>query len=249
MFCMGNLLGLHTSTYYGKLSYSIAMHVNMHTVFTIKPSPLFHWIFKTHLVFNSLRHRRQVAGITVFRKMQCSLLPHPLDSLKLPQLKAYRSTRQSSASHQHTVVIPKSRTSQQQRSFLASYARLWNSLPASVVDVPSGQSFKSNVHHHLINLRPAQNIWTLAWASLRLLVLLGICPCWPNTNIGRPWKWCRTLSGCMVHYRGADRPWALWTRQYLSRGGGGGGGWARTDSVRSRYEINRYIYSFQSQIY
>ena len=34
--------------------------------------------------------------------------------------------------------------------FLASYAGLWNSLPASVVDVPSGQSFKSNVHHHLI---------------------------------------------------------------------------------------------------
>ena len=59
--------------------------------------------------------------------------------------------------------------------FLASYARLWNSLPASVVDVPSGQSFKSNVHHHLINLPPAQNtrIQTLAWASLRLLVLLG----------------------------------------------------------------------------
>ena len=71
----------------------------------------------------SLRHRRQVAGLTVFRKTQCSLLPHPLDSLKLPQLKAYRSTRQS-----------------------------------SVVDVPSGQSFKSNVYHHLINLPPAQNI-------------------------------------------------------------------------------------------
>ena len=74
--------------------------------------------------------------VSVFRKMQCSLLPHPLDSLKLPQLEAYRSTRQSSASHQHTVVIPKSRTSQHQRSFSASYARLWNSLPASVVDVP-----------------------------------------------------------------------------------------------------------------
>ena len=83
---------------------------------------------------------------------------NPLDSLKLRQLKAYHSTRQSSASHQHTVAIPKSRTSQHQRSFLASYARLWNSLPASVVDVPSGQSFKSNVHHHLINLPPAQNI-------------------------------------------------------------------------------------------
>ena len=54
------------------------------------------------LGIQSLRHRRQVAGLTVFRKMQCSLLPHPLDSLKLPQLKAYRSTRQSSASHQHS---------------------------------------------------------------------------------------------------------------------------------------------------
>ena len=64
-------------------------------------------------------------------------------------------------------------TSQHQRSFLAPYARLWNSLPSSVVDVPSVQSFTSNVHHHLINLPPAQNKLTLAWASLRLLVILG----------------------------------------------------------------------------
>ena len=67
-----------------------------------------------HFCLQSPRYQRQVACLTVFRKMQCSLLPHPLDSLKLPQLKAYRSTRQSSASHQHTctctVVIPKSHT-------------------------------------------------------------------------------------------------------------------------------------------
>ena len=71
------------------------------------------------LGIQSLRHRRQVTGLTVFRKMQCSLLAYPLDSLKLPQLKAYRSTRQSSASHQHRVVIPKSRTSHHQRSFFS----------------------------------------------------------------------------------------------------------------------------------
>ncbi len=31
-----------------------------------------------------LSHRRRVAGFTVFKKIQCSLLPHLLDSLKLP---------------------------------------------------------------------------------------------------------------------------------------------------------------------
>ena len=119
-------------------------------------------------------HYPQVAGLTVFHNMQCSLccLIHWI-------VLNYLSLKHTvlPGSHLHPInihfVLPKCRTSQHQRSFLASYARVWNSLPASVVDVPSGQSFKPNVHHdHVINLPPAQNIWTLAWSSLRL-VLLG----------------------------------------------------------------------------
>ena len=111
------------------------------------------------LGIQSLRHRRQVAGITVKYSVLCCLIHWVvLNYLSLKHIPWILPGSHLSASHQHTVVIQKYRTSQHQRSFLASYARLWNSLPASVVDVPSGQSFKSNVHHHLINLSPTQNI-------------------------------------------------------------------------------------------
>ncbi len=102
-----------------------------------------------------LSHRRRVAGLTVFKKIQCSLLPHPLDSLKLPLQTARRSTRQSCTQCPNTVIIPKSRTSQHQRSFIPSCARLWNSLPASVVVAQSAQSFKSRIHNMLMNMHPA----------------------------------------------------------------------------------------------
>ena len=45
-------------------------------------------------------------------------------------------------------------------------------------DLPAGK-LKSNVHHHLPS---AQSIWTLAWASLRLLVLLGSLKKTKNTK-------------------------------------------------------------------
>ncbi len=105
-----------------------------------------------------LSHRRRVAGLTVFKTIQCSLLPHPLDSLKLPLQIARRSTRQSCTQHPNTVIIPKSRTSQHQRSFISSCARLWNSLPASVVVAQSAQSFKSRIHNMLMNMPPAHNL-------------------------------------------------------------------------------------------
>ena len=56
------------------------------------------------------------------------------------------------------------------------------------MDVPSGQSFKSNVHHRLINLPPTQNILTLAWASLGLLVLLGSVLVKTKTNCWIDWN-------------------------------------------------------------
>ena len=100
----------------------------------------------------SLNRRRQ---ITVFRKMQCSLLPHPLDSLKIHQLiTAYNSTRQSSICCHQVDVILISWTSQHQRSFTASYMLGFGTLFTCLSVLwmlSSNQFFISNVHHYLIN--------------------------------------------------------------------------------------------------
>ncbi|XP_042870705.1 uncharacterized protein LOC122252338 [Penaeus japonicus] len=81
---------------------------------------------------NSLEHRRDVGALTVLHKAQVLQMPH-LFSLRLPPIVRERSTRTVQSSRL-LVDVPRSRSSQHQRTFSARAARLWN-LFTSTLDV------------------------------------------------------------------------------------------------------------------
>ncbi|XP_042856530.1 uncharacterized protein LOC122243115 [Penaeus japonicus] len=95
---------------------------------------------------DSLEHRRDVGALTVLHKAQVQQMPHLL-SLRLPPIVRERSTRTVQSSRL-LVDVPRSRSSQHQRTFSARAARLWN-LFTSTLDVAemNTQQAKRAAHH------------------------------------------------------------------------------------------------------
>lgn len=94
---------------------------------------------------DALEHRRDVGALTVLHKAQVQQVPH-LASLRLPPHGRERSTR-TVQSNRLLVEVPRSRSSQHQRTFSARTARLWNAF-TSTIDVAemTTQQVKTAAH-------------------------------------------------------------------------------------------------------
>ena len=79
---------------------------------------------------DTLEHRRDVAALVVLHKTQVQEVQH-LAGLRLPPREAVRDTRTVFSSHQQ-VRVPRSHTSQYQRSFTARVSQLRNVFTAAV---------------------------------------------------------------------------------------------------------------------
>ena len=79
----------------------------------------------------SLEHRRDVSALVVCHKTQVQRVSH-LDPLRLPPRAVLRCTR-TVASDDQPLEVPRSRSSQHQRTYTARTARLWNMF---TVDTP-----------------------------------------------------------------------------------------------------------------
>ncbi|XP_063593049.1 uncharacterized protein LOC134770109 [Penaeus indicus] len=92
-----------------------------------------------------LEHRRDVGALTALHKAQVQQVPH-LSSLRLPPHGRERSTR-TVHSNRLLVEVPRSRSSQHQRTFSARVARLWNAF-TSTIDVAemTTQQVKAAAH-------------------------------------------------------------------------------------------------------
>ena len=84
---------------------------------------------------DSLEHRRDVAALVVFHKAKVQGVPH-LDRLRVPPRVLDRSTRTVLSSNE-LVEVPRSHTSQHQRTFASRVSRLWNTFVAATPDVPA----------------------------------------------------------------------------------------------------------------
>ncbi|XP_063854385.1 uncharacterized protein LOC135096635 [Scylla paramamosain] len=77
----------------------------------------------------SLEHRRDVSALVVCHKTQVQRVPH-LDPLRLLPHTVQRCTR-AAASSDELVKVPRSRSSQHQRTYTARTSRLWNMFTAA----------------------------------------------------------------------------------------------------------------------
>ena len=105
------------------------------------------------VVFQPLQHRRNVAGLCVFYKVQVLQIRH-LVSLRLPAARSVYNTRGASAVG-YEVEVPFARTEQYIRSFLPKYSRMWNRViqDLDLHNIHSLQQFKAAVHAYgFINL-------------------------------------------------------------------------------------------------
>ena len=86
-------------------------------------------------ILDSLEHRRDVASLVVFHnnKAQIQRVPH-LARLRLPPRVNNRSTR-TVLSTEELVEVPRSQSSQHQRTYPSRVARLWNLFTAAVPSV------------------------------------------------------------------------------------------------------------------
>ena len=97
--------------------------------------------------FQTLQHRRDVAGMCVFYKVQVLRTAH-LDSLRLPSTINTGHNTRSTNNLDHKVVIPFSRTEQYKRTFHPYISRCWNLClqEIKINDCPTIQCFKNNVN-------------------------------------------------------------------------------------------------------
>ena len=97
--------------------------------------------------FQTLQHRRDVAGMCVFYKVQVLCIAH-LDSLRLPSTINTGHNTRSTNNLDHKVVIPFSRTEQYKRTFHPYISRCWNLCLQDIMinDCPTIQCFKNNVN-------------------------------------------------------------------------------------------------------
>ena len=102
----------------------------------------------------TLSHRRSVAGLSTFYKLQKGLTPCSLQSIKPDPFMSCRQTRQSHSLMNGGVIIPKSHTTQHQNSFIPMFSRRWNNLPdkfSSENAKTNLLSFKTNVNKYLLH--------------------------------------------------------------------------------------------------
>uniref|UniRef100_A0A0P4VTV9 Reverse transcriptase domain-containing protein n=1 Tax=Scylla olivacea TaxID=85551 RepID=A0A0P4VTV9_SCYOL len=96
---------------------------------------------------DTLEHRRDVAALVVFHKAQVQGVPH-LAGLRLPTRVTSRDTR-TVLSSGDSVEVPRSRSSQHQRTFWGRVSRLWNVFASSVPHIRGmdTQDVKLAAHH------------------------------------------------------------------------------------------------------
>ena len=97
-----------------------------------------------------LSHRRSVGALCLFYKIYMNP-NHQLHSVLPESYVPARSTRYASAAHRHTLKSIRCRTGQFSRCFMPSTVELWNSLPDTVFEGGTLQSFKSSVNLLLNN--------------------------------------------------------------------------------------------------
>ena len=106
------------------------------------------------IFFQSLQHRRDVAGLCVLYKVQRLSNPH-LSALRLRSAPQTGYNTRASHSVPHELEVPFSRTEQYMRSFHPRFSRLWNKVVQhlNMEEVRSPQQFKSAVHQwRLLNV-------------------------------------------------------------------------------------------------
>lgn len=100
--------------------------------------------------YPSLKHRRNVASLSLFYRyfnQQCS---EELSSIIPPPRTHTRHTRESGGAHANSIKIPHTRTTSFKHSFIPRTAALWNSLPGSVFPTSYNiHSFKHNINKFL----------------------------------------------------------------------------------------------------
>ncbi len=96
---------------------------------------------------DTLEHRRDVAALVVFHKAQVQGVPH-LAGLRLPTRVTSRDTR-TVLSSGDSVEVPRSRSSQHQRTFWGRVSRLWNVFASSIPHIrgTDTQDLKLAAHH------------------------------------------------------------------------------------------------------
>ena len=99
---------------------------------------------------DSLQHRRDVGGLTVFFKSNIMKCNH-LKPLQLPTLSPVYPTRSVEAAQGAAVVIPRPSTAQYQRAYLYRYSVMWNNMCSSfcIPDCQNVNVFKCKVNAHL----------------------------------------------------------------------------------------------------
>ena len=106
------------------------------------------------IFFQSLQHRRDVAGLCVLYKVQRLSNPH-LSALRLRSAPQAGYNTRASHSVPHELEVPFARTEQYMRSFHPRFSRLWNKVVQhlNMEEVRSLQQFKSAVHQwRLLNV-------------------------------------------------------------------------------------------------
>ena len=100
-----------------------------------------------------LAHRRKVAGLSTFYKLQRGLVPTALNCVKPEEFISSRETRLSTSLLGRGVKIPRSRTLHHQQSYIPNYCRLWNDLPHQLTCSRKEVNllrFKRDVNRHLL---------------------------------------------------------------------------------------------------
>ena len=97
--------------------------------------------------FQTLQHRRDVAGLCVLYKVQVLRIAH-LHSLRLPNTVITGHNTRSANNLQHKVIVPFARTEQYKRTFHPYISRCWNLClqEVNINDHPTMQSFKNRVN-------------------------------------------------------------------------------------------------------
>ena len=96
----------------------------------------------------SLRHHRQVGGLSVFCHLLCGLAPSALSVLSPHPTQVSAGLTQSTI-NPLLVKLPKSRITAHFHSFVPISSCLWNQFPDTLQSHSSLQVFKTAVHHHL----------------------------------------------------------------------------------------------------
>ena len=102
-----------------------------------------------------LSHRRDVAGLSTFYKIQMGIAPPALQDINPPTFVSRKPTRLDGNLSSGGVVVPFSRTSHHQMSYIPSFSRKWNSLPANLIDrrnVVNLNSFRKKANSYLMSV-------------------------------------------------------------------------------------------------